>query len=209
MTLSPTISRPFEPGTTGWCVDDLHDLEVEKQWENGSYEIVEGVLTTMPPAFFDGSYSLDNLIYLVRRQFDEMGVRGVFGHETDLILGPQRVARPDAAFLTVEAAAQQKELNALAGDSRLAYGRLRVPPTLIIESLSPGHEDHDRQTKRRWYAEAEVPNYWLLDAMQKSLECLILREGAYQLDQRGQGEEEVRPSAFAGLVIPLGRVWKV
>jgi Uma2 family endonuclease len=209
MILSNTISRSFESGTTGWSIDDLNDPDIERRWETGSYEFVEGVFTTMPPAFFDGSYSLDNLIYLIRRQFNEMGIHGVFGHEADLILGPQRIARPDAAFLTLEAATQQRELHALTGDPRLTYGRLRVPPTLIIESLSPGHEDHDRQTKRHWYADAGVPNYWLLNALEKSLECLILRGGDYQLDQRGQGDHEIRPSAFAGLVIPLGRVWKV
>jgi Uma2 family endonuclease len=209
MILPNTISRPFEPGTTGWSLDDLNDPDVERRWETGSYEIVEGVLTTMPPAYFDGSSSLYLLTRLVDIHLERIGMKGRFAPEADLILAPQRIARPDMVFLTDEAAAIQKRLNARQGDPRLTYGRLRVPPTLIIESPSPGHEDHDRQTKRRWYAEAGVPNYWLLDALEKSLECLILCGDDYQLDQRGQGDQEIRPSAFAGLVIPLGRVWKV
>lgn len=54
MTPTGTSSRPFEPGTTGWTVHDLDDPEIERQWFEGRYEIVEGVLTKMPPAYFTG-----------------------------------------------------------------------------------------------------------------------------------------------------------
>ncbi|HZL38562.1 MAG TPA: hypothetical protein VFC78_24855 [Tepidisphaeraceae bacterium] len=55
MPLAPTTSRPFIPGTTGWTADDLDDPQIERQWEDGAYEIIEGVLTLMPAAYFAGS----------------------------------------------------------------------------------------------------------------------------------------------------------
>src|SRR4051794_28272913 len=42
--------KTFEPGTTGWSIDDLDDPEFEARWCAGRYEISDGVLTTMPPA---------------------------------------------------------------------------------------------------------------------------------------------------------------
>ena len=85
--------------------------------------------------------------------------------------------------------------------------RILVPPLLVIESISPGHEHHDRETKRRWYTEAGVPNYWILDAFEQSLDCLALRDGEYRVDRSGKGKAIVRPRAFPGLSIPLGQVW--
>jgi Uma2 family endonuclease len=102
---------------------------------------------------------------------------------------------------------RQKSLNASTGKNRLRYGRLLVPPTLVIESISMGHADHDRETKRRWYAEFGVPNYWLLDAYEQTLECLKLDRTDYAVDCAGRGESELRPSSFPGLLIPLRTVW--
>jgi Uma2 family endonuclease len=82
-----------------------------------------------------------------------------------------------------------------------------IPPTLVIESLSPGHELHDQQTKRRWYAEFDIPNYWLLDAFRQSLDCLVLRNGEYKLDAGGKNHESVSPALFPGLSIPLQDIW--
>ena len=84
---------------------------------------------------------------------------------------------------------------------------MMVPPTLVIESVSWGHEAHDRDTKRRWYAEGKIPNYWILDAQEKSLECLVLDGQDYRVDQTGRDRDEVRPAAFGGLVIPLVKLW--
>ena len=89
----------------------------------------------------------------------------------------------------------------------LRFGRLLVPPTLVVESVSVGHEDHDEETKRRWYAEVRVPNYWLLNPYQRSLECLVLKGDHYQIDQAGRGRERLRPKLFPGLVILMGGLW--
>ena len=82
-----------------------------------------------------------------------------------------------------------------------------MPPTLVIESLSPGHEDHDLETKRRWYAEFGVPDYWILDAFAEELVCLRLKGRNYVEDVRGRGKQVVRSSLFEGLKIDLGEVW--
>jgi Uma2 family endonuclease len=65
----------------------------------------------------------------------------------------------------------------------------------------------DPEIERRWYAEAQIPNYWLLDAHERSLECLVLEGNDYRVDQSGKDEAELRPSMFPGLLIPLARLW--
>ena len=81
-----------------------------------------------------------------------------------------------------------------------------MPPTLVIESVRLGHERHDEDTKRRWYAEFGVPHYWLMNAFRRTFRCLILDGGSYRDDAFGRDGETIRPAAFPGLIIPLDEV---
>jgi Uma2 family endonuclease len=202
-----TTVREFEPGTTGWTAADLDDPAIEAAWEAGAYEIVEGVLTKMAPAYFDSTVPLGRLIYTVKRHLEQENLPGDFGPETDYIIGPNRVARVDAVFVTPDDIRRQEDANARAGRRRAKYGRLRIRPTLIIESISQGHESHDRELKRTWYAEAGVPNYWLFDAFDRSIEALVLDGKDYRTDCIARHEEEFRPSLFRGLVVQLKSIW--
>ena len=205
MPSSLTQPRTFTPGTTGWTAADLDDPDIERQWFNGRYEIVEGVLATMPPAYFLAGQALQKLIYRVTRHIGEEA--GSFAAEVDIIIDDCRIARADAVFMTLAQETRQNEAALAAGHTDPARTRILIPPTLIIESLSPGHEQHDQRTKRRWYAEFGVANYWLLDPFKRTLQCLVLRDGSYHDDAYGQANDEVRPSLFPGLILRLGELW--
>jgi Uma2 family endonuclease len=209
MTLQAVeTSRPFEPGTTGWTAADLDDPKIERNWVRGAYEIVEGVLTTMPPAYFDGGNATFNLMFFVKLHVRAKRLRWRLSNEVEIVVDETRVARADAALLTPDETARQAEAATAAGRRNPRRTRILVPPTLVIESISPGHELHDRRIKRRWYAEFGIKNYWLLDAFARSLQCLILDGSDYREDTAGSGEQEVCPSLFPGLVIPLKEVWE-
>lgn len=60
-----TRRRRFSAGTTGWTASHLDDPRIELFWDSGRFEIVEGVLTRMPPAHYDCSVALYKLIRLV------------------------------------------------------------------------------------------------------------------------------------------------
>lgn len=199
--------REFLPGTTGWSADDLDDPAIEALWSAGRFEIVEGVLTRMPAAYFDSSLALTNLVHVLRTHVEQQGLGGAIASEVDVVLSPRRVPVADAVCLSPADLELAKQANAERGRRGMKYGRILVPPTLIIESLSIGHESHDRETKRRWYAEAGVPNYWMLDAGERSLECLILEGSDYRVDQSGRVDAELRPAMFPGLVLPLAKLW--
>jgi Uma2 family endonuclease len=208
------VEKPFEPGTTGWSAADLDDPRIEREWLGGRYEIVEGVLATMPAAYFSGGEAVENLIFLLKAHLRPQGIRGGFAQEVDIILNDSRVLRADAVYMAPEVKNRLAAAARAAGRRDLRRTRILIPPTLVIESISLGHERHDEQTKRRWYAEFGIPHYWLFNTSNLSLRCLALvePEGAeavsYRVDAEGRGEEEVRPSLFPGLVIPLAEVWE-
>ena len=207
----PSVSsslRPFAPGTTGWTAADLDDPEIEALWVQGSYEIVEGVLTTMPPAYFIGGRATQKLIRIVENYLEDAGIDADFAGEVEIVMSSARLSRADAALLTIEDQNRQATVAKKARRVDPDRTRILVPPTLIIESVSPGHEAHDCRTKKSWYAEFGVPNYWILDAFARTLECYRLIGNDYQLDAQGRDNETVKPSVFPGLSIPLDRLWK-
>lgn len=207
MVQAASPSREFRPGTTGWTASDLNDPETERLWERGSYEIVEGVLVTMPPAYFDSSAALMSLMEMVQGYLRANGIKGRFGPEADLIANEDNVTKPHMVLMLEADLERQKQASTEALKPGVRFGRLRVPPMLVIESVSPGHERHDRRTKRLLYARAKVPNYWILDAYQQTLECLILADDEYRTDATGGGEHILHPSMFPGLALPLKGLW--
>ena len=137
MNSTLTTPRPFVPGTTGWTAADLDDPLIEREWMRGAYEIVEGVLTTMSPAYFTGG---DALVIVMHQILSFAGVsKGRFSMEVDIVIDEARVARSDAAYLTPADRARQTSAALAAGKSDPRQTRILVPPTLIIESVSPGH----------------------------------------------------------------------
>jgi Uma2 family endonuclease len=209
MTLAVEEKKVFKVGTLGWTADDLDDPKIERLWERGRYEIVEGVLTEMPAAQLDSTSPLFRLLYRIQQYLDDQELGGSIGMETDLIVSKRRVAIVDAVYLSKADVRRQARLYAKKPRRRpnVRFGRLTIAPTLVIESLSVGHEAHDLETKYRWYAEAGVRNYWVLDCYRRSLKCYVLAKDNYRLDTAEKGPTEIRPSLFPGLVIPLAKLW--
>ncbi len=207
MTTDTLQSRTLDLGTTGWTAADLDDAAIKKNWAEGPYEIVEGVLSKLPPAYYAGGTSLFNLLFVVRDHLKREGLAWKIATELDIVLSPVRVAVADAAVVTPED--NNRQAAAMQATRQLDPQRTRflVPPTLVVESVSPGYELHDRQTKKNWYAQFGVPNYWLISAVEKKLDCQLRRDGKYDLDVRGQDSESISPSLFPGLFIELAEIW--
>ena len=199
--------RAFEPGTTGWTVEDLDDPDILWQWSEGRFELVDGVLTKMAPQGFEGIDPQSNLRKILDCHLTATGQEGVFYHEVDLLLRRGRVARPDMLFLTAEQRRRQKELQRERKPGRGKYHPVYVTPYLVVESMSVGHEDHDRVTKREWYSEAGIPRYWVLTGFERSLVCYVLDGKYYIQESAGKDNETVLTQAFGGVSIPLIDVW--
>jgi len=210
MTLvgAPISPKPFIPGTTGWTAADLGDPAIESAWMAGRYEIIEGVLTLMPPAYFTGGEAAFRLVFLLESHLRATGASGGgFSPEADIVISPRRVVRADFAYLTGQQKVAQREASEKIGRKDARRSRILVPPMLIIESVSPGHEAHDHETKRSWYAAFGVRHYWLLNVFDRSLTCLVLEASEYREECQGRSNEVVTPSLFPGLRLPLAEVW--
>jgi Uma2 family endonuclease len=52
---------------------------------------------------------------------------------------------------------------------------------LVMEVVSPGQPEHDRQTKREEYAQAGIPEYWIVDVLERRLVVLALEGQVYRV----------------------------
>jgi Uma2 family endonuclease len=199
--------RVLEPGTSGWTASHLDDPRIAAQWDAGRFEIINGVLKTMPPADFHHGEVVFELLTMTRAYFRTRGVQARVSVEVDLIIDEDDVLRVDGMLVTEPEVAEQKRVLVQLSRDEKHLGRIRVAPKLVIESISPGHERHDRLTKRRLYAGFGIPNYWLVDALKRRLECLVLSGDDYVLDVAGADRDVIAPRAFPQCQIDCGSLW--
>jgi Uma2 family endonuclease len=198
----------LQPGTLGWTVHDLRRPDVRALWDSGRYQIIRGVLTLMPPARFRGGTVVDNLKFILRGYFRERGIRAAFSGEVDIAVESDLVLRADGVAVVGRDLRKFEAQRFDPPDPDWKDNPLTLPPTIVIESISRGHELHDRVSKRSWYAAFGVPHYWIVDAYAKTLECLRLEGRKYVTDAKGRGDETLSMSGFPDLRVRLRDVWE-
>ena len=149
-------------------------LEYDDGTEN-RYELVDGVLIPMPP-----ESRINNRIASVL--FACFLKKGIPPHlisiGTEIVtIGSRATTRlPDLLILGEELAA------ALEGATRSTITLDMPPPELVVEVVSPGKENRDRdyRYKRSEYAARRVEEYWIVDPQEQQVTTLQLVSGLYE-----------------------------
>jgi len=116
--------------------------------------------------------------------------------EVDVMLGPHDVVRPDLAGWRRERLPQP--------------GRVRpieVVPDWVCEVLSPSTAARDRIIKRRLYAQAGIPFYWLIDPELRAVEALALRDGVWVEIGVFDDTATARIAPFDAIELEVGRLF--
>jgi Uma2 family endonuclease len=131
------------------------DLELMPE-DGKRYEIIEGELYVSRQPSLEHQYSCNRLGRFLDEWNDESGL-GVVLPAPGLIFGEGDDVAPDVVWVT-------RERLALATDRA---GHLLTAPELVIEVLSPGktNEDRDRRVKLKLYSRQGVHEYWIVDTM--------------------------------------------
>jgi Uma2 family endonuclease len=82
-----------------------------------------------------------------------------------------------------------------------------LAPDWVCEVLSPATEKIDRGRKLRIYAAAGVQHAWLLKPLDRTLEVLHLRDGAWTIVGVCSGSDVVRIKPFEAIEVSLARLW--
>lgn len=79
---------------------------------------------------------------------------------------------------------------------------------LVIEVVSPDRPERDWNEKRRDYAQAGVPEYWIVDIRDESVSVLGLRDRSYEQISRSVAAGVARSGVIPGLQIDVADLFK-
>jgi len=166
--------------------------------ENKVAEILDGELFLSPRPAPRHAVAHSRLLGALGKPFDD-GVGGPGGWwiltEPELHFGEQVVV-PDLAGW------RRERLPAMPEEAFFA-----LAPDWVCEVLSPSTGRIDRGRKLRIYAEAGVAHAWLVNPLERTLEVLRLREGAWTIVAVCSDSDTVRIEPFAAIELELGRLW--
>jgi Uma2 family endonuclease len=118
----------------------------------------------------------------------------VFVSPIDVYLPRGAIVQPDVLFVRADR-------------MHVVQDAIRGAPDLVIETLSPSRRERDRIVKKRLYAEAEVPEYWIVDLEARAVEVFALAAGAFEPAGWFTGDDAVRSRVLEGLRLPLARIF--
>jgi len=74
---------------------------------------------------------------------------------------------------------------------------------VVMEVISPDNPDRDIVDKRMDYAEAGIPEYWIVNPMDESVTVLVLADGEYRAHGVFRPGEHAASSGLPGLLIDV------
>ncbi|MGE3796984.1 MAG: Uma2 family endonuclease [Thermomicrobiales bacterium] len=167
--------------------------ELEKFPDDGKRrEIIRGELSVSPAPSREHQQLSMVLSAFLYRMIVEAGAGWVYAAPVDVRLSPYDQVQPDLLAI------RQERLGIYHG--HVVHG----PPDIVIEILSPSSPGYDKVEKRRLYASAGVPEYWIVDPESRQLMVLRLSGSDYEsvAEQNGRLrstsilEFEIEPAAL-------------
>lgn len=139
------------------------------------YELVDGVLVEMPPESDENNDIARMLLFELAKHIPT----SLLAYKDTEIEVTGRRARCRLPDLLVHTEASKA---ALAGTSRATITRDMPPPALVIEVVSPGktNRDRDYRYKRTEYAAREIAEYWIIDPEERRVTVCQWVDGQYE-----------------------------
>ena len=109
-------------------------------------------------------------------------------------LWPGKFREPDLAFM-------------LAVHSARRHADYWEGADLVMEVVSDDDRRRDLETKRREYAEAGIPEYWIVDPRTETITVLVLRDDAYIEQGRFAAGERAESSLLPGFAVEAEAVF--
>jgi Uma2 family endonuclease len=172
--------------------------DLQRLPEDGhQYELYDGEVRVVPSATFRHQLVLTELFaQLLAFQRANGGLLAVA--PLDVIFDQFNVVQPDLLYLT-------KARRHLVDIDK----RTEVSPDLTVEILSPRTSNHDRTRKAGMYARFGVPEYWIVDPAEETIEIFVLENRAYRLAlMAGRGDTAASPT-IDGLRVDASQVFDI
>jgi Uma2 family endonuclease len=135
-----------------WTREDVQNLDADfRAWPR--YELIDGELIVTPSPGRQHQFAVGEIYLLLAPYIKEQGLGGTLMSPSDVELQEDTVTQPD---VYVEPTGPEAEAKGLASPGAAAL-------LLAVEVISPSSARTDRVTKREFYMESGVAEYWIVD----------------------------------------------
>ncbi len=163
------------------------------------YELENGVVIEMPT---ESDINIQIAMYLISVFVQILPIR-LLRRGTEVAVSGSRatVRQPDLMVLTEES------YTAVSTMSRSLLTPDMPPPALVVEVVSPGKENTNRdyRYKRSEYAARGIAEYWIIDPKQAQVIVLTLVDGLYE-EAVYRDEESLVSRSFPGIDLTAKQV---
>ncbi|MBW4653285.1 MAG: Uma2 family endonuclease [Kaiparowitsia implicata GSE-PSE-MK54-09C] len=171
----------------------------------GRYELIDGALVELPPeSRLNSTIAVQILLALLAARVSvDLVHPGKCEVQVPVLRSGDAANRyPDLVVLRPE----HLDLT----QRRLTLTLDMPPPRLIVEVLSPGKTNRDRDLvhKRAQYAAIGVPEYWWIDPVAQTVTVLTLVDNRYEDRGTFHGQDSVNSAEFAGLTLTVAQMFE-
>ncbi|MBW4443603.1 MAG: Uma2 family endonuclease [Plectolyngbya sp. WJT66-NPBG17] len=157
---------------------ELLTIEAFLAFDDGTdtrYELVDGVLVEMPTESPENCQIVKRLFFELAKFFP-IALLNLKDVELEVSGRRAKVRLPDLVVLSDEG------YGAIADKSRNIITREMPPPVLVVEVVSPGSENRNRdyRYKRTEYAARGIAEYWIIDPEECQVTVCQWVEGQYE-----------------------------
>lgn len=185
---------------------DFFTLADYLQWEEeeGRYELIDGDAYLMAPPTTQHQ-KVSGEIFRQLANFLEGKRCEVYAAPFGVRLFEREGDRPEDVDTLVE-----PDITVVCDKSKLDEYGCRGAPELVMEVLSPSSRKHDRLVKLNLYQRAGVPEYWIINPEEESVQ-VFLRDGSGNLRIHNEYDrtEIAKVHALDGCFIELCKVFPV
>jgi Uma2 family endonuclease len=162
--------------------------------EDGTDEVVNGILRFMPPTHYPHAEIIQLLIEALLPQVDRKRV-GLLGSNLGLMISrePLTCRSPDLILFWRD-------------KMEIRDGLYYSPPGLVVEILSPSENRRRKQEKMDDYASIGVSEVWICSPKDRSLEVCRLANGQMQAAP-AVTTGTLEPVQFPGVTIHVTEIW--
>lgn len=177
-------------------------LEEYLNYDDGTdiqYELVAGELIAMPP---ESPKNVQIALFVLSQLLKFVPINRLSNKAEIVVSGSRATTRvPDLVVLTDELAAT------LQNATRSTITLDMPPPALVVEVVSPGkvNEDRDYRYKRSEYAARGIAEYWIVNPQTNKVSVLTLVEGFYE-EMIFEGSTEIASSTFPDLQLTAQQI---
>jgi Uma2 family endonuclease len=165
------------------------------------YELVNGVLVEMPPESEENNDIARKLLFELAKH---LPIALLAHKDTEIEVTGQRATGriPDVLVHTEASKA------AVTGATRATITRDMPPPALVIEVVSPGlaNRERDYRYKHTEYAARGIAEYWIVDPETRQVTLCLWVNGQYE-DRLYSGAEAIQSTVVPGFRLTVAQIF--